>query len=167
MIRVNGNDSLSIVLVDFGVAQLFHKPATYLHLTYSTNHPVVRTLPFMSINGQQGHMCSCCDDLESLVYTIIYLACSKLPWSHLSQGSKVVLKKKLSITVEELCKGLPAPFCKFVNCVHSLGFNKKLDYQYLYSILLECSEQTEANQPDKPLCCSTHSHVYSDSTAHV
>jgi hypothetical protein len=167
MIRVNGNDSLSVFLVDFGVAQLFREPATYLHFTYSTNHPVVGTLPFMSINGQQGHMRSRRDDLESLVYTIIYLARGKLPWSHLSRGSKVVLKKKFSITVEELCKGLPAPFCKFVNCVRSLGFDEKPDYQYLHSILSECSEQTEADQPDKPLRRSTRSHVYSDSTARV
>jgi hypothetical protein len=50
--------------------------------------------------------------------------------------------------VEELCKGLPAPFCKFVDYVRSLGFNKKPDYQHLCSILLQCSE-TVTDQPIK------------------
>lgn len=48
--------------------------------------------------------------------------------------------------VEELCEGLPAPFCKFVTYVCSLGFDQKPDYQYLHSILLQCSE-VETNQP--------------------
>ncbi|KAH9973393.1 kinase-like domain-containing protein, partial [Russula vinacea] len=74
------DDSLSVFLIDFGVAQLFREPATYLHNPYSTNHPIIGTLPFMSINSQQGHACSHHDDLESLVYTIIYLAHGKLPW---------------------------------------------------------------------------------------
>jgi hypothetical protein len=41
----------------------------------------------------------------------------------------------LSIMVEELCEGLPTSFCNFVSHVHSLDFDRKLDYQYLYSIL--------------------------------
>jgi len=39
-------------------------------------------------------------------------------------------------------------FCDFATYVRSLGFNKKLDYQHLYSILLLCSE-TESDQPIK------------------
>jgi hypothetical protein len=49
---------------------------------------------------------------------------------------------------EELCKGLPAPFCKFVTYVCSLGFDQKPDYQYLHSILLQCLE-VDTNQPIK------------------
>ncbi len=52
--------------------------------------------------------------------------------------------------VEKLCKGLPAPFYKFVTYVYSLGFDQKLDYQYLHSILLQCLE-AETNQPIKAL----------------
>ena len=165
MIRVDSDDSLSVFLIDFGVAQLFREPATYLHNPYSTNHPIVGTLPFMSVNSQQGHARSRRDDLESLVYTIIYLARGKLPWA--SRVDKTVLRKKSSITVEELCKGLPAPFCKFVNRVCSLGFDEMPDYQYLHSVLLECSEQAKTNQPGKPLSRSTRSRVYSDGTPWV
>ena len=90
------------------------------------------------------------DDLESLAYTIIYSALGDLPWSSNSAGNheKAILQKKTSIMAEELCKGLPAPFCKFVTYVHSLGFDQKPDYQYLHSILLQCLE-AETNQPIK------------------
>ena len=42
--------------------------------------------------------------------------------------------------VEELCEGLPTPFCKFVTHVRSLHFEEKPDYQHLHSILLQCTE---------------------------
>lgn len=146
MIRV---DSLrpTVFLIDFGLAQLFRNPATYLHIPYTTNRSIIGTLPFASINCQQGHAQSCRDDLEALTYTIIYSALGSLPWmSGSACSSEAVLRKKLSTTAEELCKGLPVPFCKFVVYVRSLGFDQKPDYQYLHSILLQCSE-TMADQP--------------------
>ena len=47
-------DSLqpTIFLIDFGLAQLFRNPTTYLHVPYSMGHQAVGTLPFMSVNGQ-------------------------------------------------------------------------------------------------------------------
>ncbi|KAH9038185.1 hypothetical protein EDB85DRAFT_2141940 [Lactarius pseudohatsudake] len=45
-------DHLTIFLIDFGLARLFRNPATYLHIPYSTDHSIVGTLPFTSINGQ-------------------------------------------------------------------------------------------------------------------
>jgi len=102
------------------------------------------------VNCQQGYTQSCCDDLESLAYTIIYLTLGDLPWTGNSaeDNKEAVFCKKLSIMAEELCDGLPTPFCNFVTYVHSLGFNEKPDYQYLHSILLQCSE-TETNLPIK------------------
>ena len=71
----------TLFLIDFSLAQLFHNPATYLHIPFTTNHPIIGTLPFASVNGQQGYVQSHCDDLESLTYMIIYLALGDLPWT--------------------------------------------------------------------------------------
>jgi len=120
----------SIFLIDFGLARLFCNPATYLHWLYVKDHPIINTLLFMSINGQQGYTQSRHDDLESLAYTIIHLAHRDLPWATVS-ASKDIHQKKKSITAEELCEGLPAPFCKFVDYVHSLGFDEKPDVMLL------------------------------------
>jgi serine/threonine protein kinase len=162
MIRV---DNLTVVLIDFGLAQLFRNPATYLHIPYSKNHSIVGTLPFTSINGQQGHAQSRRDDLESLAYTIIYSARGSLPWTNLSARSdkEAILQKKLLVTVEELCEGLAAPFCKFISHVRSLGFDEKPDYQYLRSILSQCS-QIETDQSGKALTSSARSPLSLDST---
>ncbi|KAH9007539.1 kinase-like domain-containing protein, partial [Lactarius hengduanensis] len=136
-----GRPHAAVFLIDFGLARLFRNPATYLHIPYSKDHSIVGTLPFTSINGQQGHAQSRRDDLESLVYTIIFSARGDLPWTATSAYSsqKAVLQKKQSVTAEELCEGLPTPFCNFVTYVRSLGFDEKPDYQYLHSILSRCS----------------------------
>ena len=91
-------------LIDFGLAQRFRSPETYLHISYSTHQAIVGTLPFSSINGQQGHAQSRCNDLESLAYTIIYLAHSELPWTSLC-NHEAILQKKSLITTEDLCQG--------------------------------------------------------------
>ena len=83
-------------LIDFGLAKLFRDPATHLHRPYSTSCAIVGTLPFTSINGQQGHAQSRCDDLESLAYTIIFSARGDLPWSNLSNWEAVLQKNILS-----------------------------------------------------------------------
>ena len=135
----------AIFLINFGSAWQFCNPATYLYIPCTTNHSVVGTPPFSSINSQQGHAQLRCDNLESLTYTIIFLVCGKLPWSALSRDHSAVLQDKLLITAEDLYKGLPPIFSKFIIYVHSLGFKEKPDYEYLHTILLQCSE-TKADQ---------------------
>lgn len=140
----------TVSLIDFGLAQLFRNPATYLHNPGSTGHPVVGTLPFTSIAGQRGFAQSRRDDLESLAYTIIHSARGDLPWTvSANSDHEAVLQKKMSITTEELCEGLPAPFCEFIDHVRSLGFDQKPDYQLLHSILLLSA--TEIDHPSKTL----------------
>jgi serine/threonine protein kinase len=70
-----------LFLIDFGLAQLFHDPATYLHVPFTMNNSIVGTPQFISINGQQGYAQSRCDDLESLTYMIIYMTLGDLPWT--------------------------------------------------------------------------------------
>jgi len=144
------NVAPTIFLIDFGLVWQFRSPTTYLYTPFTMERLVIATLPFTSINGQQGHTQSCHDDLESLAYTIIFLACGDLPWSSVTicRDRKAVLQKKMLITAEELCKGLPPPFSKFIIHVWSLGFNEKPDYEHLHTILLQCSG-TGTGQPSK------------------
>jgi len=62
------------------------------------------------------------------------------------------------IMAEELCEGLPPPFLEFIVYIHSLGFDKKPDYQHLHTILLQCSE-AETDQPIKVAPSSAPSSV--------
>ena len=157
MVRADTPMGPTIFLINFGLAQLFRNPATFLHSSYTMGHSIVSTIRFASVNGQQGYAQLCRNDLESLTYTIIYLAHRSLPWAAY-RGHKAVLRKKKLIKVEELCDSLPAPFCKFVIHVRSLGFDKRPDYQHLQSILLQCLE-AKINQAGEALPFSAPSPV--------
>jgi hypothetical protein len=63
-----------------------------------------------------------------------YIHCDIKPENFMICIEEAVLHEKTSITAEELCEGLPAPFIGFITHVHSLGFDKELDYPYLHSI---------------------------------
>ena len=71
MILVEGPSPIPF-LIDFGLAQQYHDPATYLHTPYNLHDPIVGTLAFSSINGQQQGTQSHRNNLESFTYTLIY-----------------------------------------------------------------------------------------------
>jgi casein kinase 1 alpha len=130
----------TIFLIDFSLAQQFRNPATYLHTPYIAKHSIVGTLPFTSINGQQGRAQLHCNNLESLAYTIIFFTCGDLPWTSDSifGDHEAVLQKKTSITAEELCKGLPPPFSKFIIYVCCYGSRLLLPFCLDHMTVLSC-----------------------------
>ncbi|KAI9430716.1 kinase-like domain-containing protein [Lactarius indigo] len=103
-----------VFLIDFGLAQLF------------------RTITFTSINSHSGWTQSCCDDLESLVYSIDIIK----GYSIEKYGASI-LKMKITLS-KTLCQGLPAPFVAFRQHIQSLGFDEKPQYNYLHSLLMQC-----------------------------
>jgi serine/threonine protein kinase len=146
-----GESSDQVFLVDFGLAQLFRDPVTNLHIAQSDASDFIGTARYSSINRHLGLAPSRRDDLESLVYVIVYLVKGRLPWQGiLVQPDQIyeeeVLKVKQVTTVEALCEGLPQPFVKFVEHIRGLGFRSKPNYKYLHSILKECAlPQTDAS----------------------
>ncbi|KAI0280156.1 kinase-like domain-containing protein [Russula brevipes] len=121
MVHIDKTSTLFVI--DFGLAQLFHNPATCLHIPFTTNHSIVGTLSFASINGQQGNSQSHRDDLDARLLA--------LDGNSTDNNHEAVLHKKISITAEELCEGLPAPFHKFITHLCSLRFEEKPDYHAL------------------------------------
>ena len=109
-------------------------------------------MPFFQLAELRHHY------LESLAYTIIYAAHGDLPWMSIHADQEKILHMK-SITAGELCEGLPTPFCKFVCYVCSLGFDKKLDYQLLHSIILRCSLATQTGHFNEQQPSLAHPHV--------
>ena len=75
------------------------------------------------------------DNLESLAYILIYFYRGSLPW----QGLRVTAKndkyapirdKKRSISITELCAGLPEAFSRLLTYVRSLRFDERPDYAF-------------------------------------
>src|SRR6266480_8022367 len=79
------------------------------------------------------------DDMESLGYVILYFIRGSLPWQGLKatsekQKDKLVLEKKKTTSIEELCDGIPKEFAEYFNHVRSLRFKDKPNYAYLRKI---------------------------------
>ena len=114
-------------------------------------------LGYMSINANKAFEQSRKDDLESLGYMLVFLAKLYLPWSELVKSNdmdsltklKKVLQLKLTTTPEQLCKGLPEEFIKYVQYCRGLEFEQDPDYDYLRSlftsILMKNNQKNDYN----------------------
>jgi hypothetical protein len=121
------------------------------------------TITFTSINSHSGQTQSCCDNLESLMYSIVYLCHGCLPWQDIIEEGPVeqykaaILDKKTTL-VKMLCQGLPLPIVTFMQHIQSLGFNEKPQYNYLHTLLTQCSASDSNNVMSDlitipPSCC--------------
>jgi casein kinase 1 len=76
------------------------------------------------------------DDLESLGYVLMYFLRGSLPWQGLKAGTKKqkyekISEKKVSTSIESLCRGYPSEFASYFHYCRSLRFDDKPDYAYL------------------------------------
>ena len=76
------------------------------------------------------------DDLESLIYILIYLSRGELPWMGIKASEKrkkyeLIATKKLNISNSELFHDLPKEYEQIYIYIRSLKYNEKPDYEYL------------------------------------
>lgn len=136
-------NSKEIYLIDYGLAKHYIDPRTRNHIPYTSNLPLAGTVRYSSINTHMGFEQSRRDDLESLAYSLIYLAKGVLPWQGIVRETKkekviAIKDKKMETTIEELCSSLPIEFCHFLHYCKELNFEQKPNYSLLISFLTEC-----------------------------
>jgi len=129
-----------VYVIDFGLAKKFRDPRTHQHIPYREHKNLTGTARYTSINTHLGIEQSRRDDMEALGYILIYFLSGTLPWQGLRAKTKAqkyekISEKKLSTSVEELCKGAPAEFATYHNYVRSLRFEEKPDYAYLRQLI--------------------------------
>ncbi|KAJ6840667.1 casein kinase 1-like protein 2 isoform X1 [Iris pallida] len=79
------------------------------------------------------------DDLESLGFVLMYFLRGSLPWQGLKAGTKKqkyekISERKVSTSIEALCRGYPTEFASYFHYCRSLRFDDKPDYAYLKRI---------------------------------
>ena len=96
-----------IFLVDFGLAKHFMKKVTdekertkMVHIPLSDGHSLIGTPRYASVNSHMGLEQSRRDDLESLVYVIVYLLNGSLPWCGLDYETRQEKYVKIKYTKE-------------------------------------------------------------------
>ena len=146
----NPND---IYLIDFGFAKKYRSSRTGKHIRFSKTNFLIGSFAFASLNSVKGYEISRRDDLESFGYMLIYLAKGGVtPWSHnqyledRNEAIKNIMKMKLEITDESLCKGLPNEFIHYLKYVKKLDFEQEPDYQYLKGLFTSILSKNETTK---------------------
>ena len=80
--------------------------------------------------------------MESLGYMMLYFLKGRLPWHGLRADSKqqkyqLIMDRKASISLDDLCIDVPNEFKKYLGYVRALGFGGKPDYSRLRRMFLD------------------------------
>ena len=131
-----GRNSGTLHVADFGCATRYCNRITKIHYPHDAGHGLTGTLDFASTFTHRGIRASRRDDLESLAYTLVYLAKGSLPWQHVSgetedEDISVVSDSKHQTTTTELCDGLPHEFVALTDYAKGLEFQTTPDYGQL------------------------------------
>eukprot|EP01105_Mastigella_eilhardi_P019073 TRINITY_DN446_c0_g1_i1.p1 TRINITY_DN446_c0_g1~~TRINITY_DN446_c0_g1_i1.p1 ORF type:complete len:416 (-),score=109.96 TRINITY_DN446_c0_g1_i1:519-1718(-) len=135
-----GNKSTQLYIIDFGLAKKYRDPKTHQHIPYRENKSLTGTARYASLNTHLGIEQSRRDDLEAIGYVMVYFIRGSLPWQGLKAENKRqkyerISEKKLSTSVDQLCKGCPPEFATYLTYCKSLHFEDKPDYAYLRKLL--------------------------------
>ncbi|KAK9060520.1 hypothetical protein SSX86_021224 [Deinandra increscens subsp. villosa] len=134
-----GRRANQVYAIDFGLAKKYRDSSTHQHIPYRENKNLTGTARYASMNTHLGIEQSRRDDLESLGYVLMYFLRGSLPWQGLKAGNKKqkyerISEKKVSTSIESLCRGYPTEFASFFHYCRSLRFDDKPDYAYLKRI---------------------------------
>lgn len=130
----------TVYIVDFGLSKPYVDPLTNKHYEYRDNSRFVGTPRYASLNTHLGIRQGRRDDLEAIVYVLIYFLKSELPWQGIkaktkSEKKEKIKNKKKRISINKLCEGLPMEFFHIVDYVKNLQFEDKPNYDYIRRML--------------------------------
>ena len=137
-----GNPDKSIIyIIDFGLGKKFMSSRTLKHVKFTVSKKWSGTSRFASANSLRGVAQSRRDDLESLCYTLLFLMKGNLPWDNVcgqneNEDILLIYKIKKYMKPELLFMNLPKETAEFFRYCKNLEFEKKPDYNYLRSLLL-------------------------------
>jgi serine/threonine protein kinase len=135
-----------IHLIDFGLGRSYWDVSTQSHMEYSDDQKLTGTPRYASVNSHLGVEPSRRDDLESLGYIFVYFLQGWLPWQPLQARTKKelcqkIMEKKMAVSVDTLCRGLPEEFRRYLAYCRSLAYTAKPNYTYLRELFHKVAQR--------------------------
>ena len=127
--------SHKIFILDFGLAKRYIQ-RDGKHIPYREGKNLTGTARYASINTHLGIEQACRDDMESIGYVCMYFLRGMLPWQGLKANNKRdkyerIKEKKLTTSIEVLCKGYPVEFTKYLSTCRNLRFDERPNYSQM------------------------------------
>ena len=122
-------------LIDFGLAKKYMNSKNE-HIKMKEGKGLTGTARYASLYTHLGIEQSRRDDLESMMFVLIYLLKGSLPWQNLkarehSDKYKMIKECKYNTSPEMICSGLPKEFYLALRYCRDLTFSQKPNYSYL------------------------------------
>ena len=101
-----------IYIIDFGLAKRYRDVKSNKHIPFKEGKSLTGTARYASINTHKGYEESRRDDLEGMLYVLIYFLKGCLPWQGLAAKTKdekynKIKQTKIETNLDKLCNGLP------------------------------------------------------------
>jgi serine/threonine protein kinase len=122
-------DEHKIFIIDFGLCKKYFKNDK--HIENKKISKIIGTPIFVSVNIHNLFEPSRRDDLESMIYVLMYLYFEKLDWNE-DNDINEIKKKKIFITESEK---LPKILKDMLNYVRNLRFEETPNYFYLSTLM--------------------------------
>ncbi|OMJ65916.1 hypothetical protein SteCoe_37425 [Stentor coeruleus] len=120
----------SLFFVGFTYATKYIDNDNKRHVLCNDIRILSSNINFSSVNVMNRINSSRRDDLESIIYILIYFYIGTLPWicnKHMSEID--IIKAKVSIVLEPLCKNYPFEFINCLRYVRGLEYDQEPDYE--------------------------------------
>ncbi|GMR53551.1 hypothetical protein PMAYCL1PPCAC_23746, partial [Pristionchus mayeri] len=140
----------TVVLIDFGMTRQYkdvdgrpRPPRSYAAFR--------GTLRYVSINVHQRREQGPCDDVISLVYSLIELLEGELPWRLITTHEEISREKE-KVTFDRLARRAPPPFKELYEYAMKQTSHEEMDYNFILSCLNDENDENEIEKSvDKSL----------------
>mmetsp|Transcript_16484 Transcript_16484/g.29730 ORF Transcript_16484/g.29730 Transcript_16484/m.29730 type:complete len:373 (+) Transcript_16484:270-1388(+) len=149
-ILIGTDDPDTTYLIDFGLARKYRDPKTKQHIPYKENKSLTGTARYASVNSHLGIEQSRRDDLESLVYILVYFFKGILPWQGIKEKNKrvryiMIGEAKRQASPKVICQGMPEEFGDILEYARAMRFEEPPNYTMLMSKLSNLAKKFRFN----------------------
>ena len=130
----------TVYIIDFGLSKKYRDSVTKQHIKFSDKRALTGTARYASINSHMGNELSRRDDIEAIVYVIVYLFCGELPWQGITCQNKtekyrMILDVKLNTSPDNLCRNAAPEIAAILSYSRGLKFEETPDYRLIQNQL--------------------------------
>lgn len=137
-----GKKKTQVYAIDFGLAKKYKDSKTGLHIPYKEGKSLTGTARYASLSTHLGIEQARRDDIEALIYILIYFLRGDLPWQglkakNIKEKYQKIKEKKLNTDLNELCLGMPKELITLLLFSRDIKFEEKPDYNYVRKTIHE------------------------------